>query len=241
MNPKIEVSALDCLTLRLFDVIDERNMPWLRAAGRNVAALFGPALVDLVPSYTTLMVHYDLRLMNSTQARNCLERAVDGLEEAKEPEEPSSALHCIPVWYDPSVGPELELIAERADLSTQHVIDRHCAHEYQVFALGFAPGFAFMGLVEERLATPRLKTPRKRVAAGSVGIADRQTAAYPLQSPGGWNLIGRTPVQLFDFQRDGYSLLRPGDRVRFEPIDRAAFLRLGGDDTAQATLEGNAA
>ncbi|MCQ4313392.1 5-oxoprolinase subunit PxpB [Pseudomonas stutzeri] len=235
MKPGIEVSAIDCLTLRLFEAIDERNMPWLRAAGRKITALFGPALVDLVPSYTTLMVHYDLSLMTSTQARACLARAVEGLEAA---EDAGGTLHRVPVWYDPSVGPELELIAGRAGLTVQQVIDSHCAHDYQVFALGFAPGFAFMGLVEERLATPRLKTPRKRVAAGSVGIADRQTAAYPLQSPGGWNLIGRTPMQLFDYQRDGYSLLRPGDRVRFEPIDRAGFLRLGGDDTAQATIEG---
>lgn len=238
MKPSIEVSAIDCLTLRLFDVIDERNMPWLRAAGEKVAAVFGPALIDLVPSYTTLMVHYDMGVMTSKQARTCLARAVEGLDAA---EDASGTLHRIPVWYDPSVGPELELIAERAGLTAQQVIESHCARDYQVFALGFAPGFAFMGLVEERLATPRLKTPRKRVAAGSVGIADRQTAAYPLQSPGGWNLIGRTPVQLFDYQRDGYSLLRPGDRVRFEPIDRAGFRRLGGDDTAQAAFEGTAA
>jgi len=111
------------------------------------------------------------------------------------------------------------------------VIRRHSEREYQVFALGFAPGFAFMGLVDERLAAPRISTPRKRVAAGSVGIAERQTAAYPVVSPGGWNLIGRTPSKLFDREREGYSLMQPGDTVRFAAIDHAEFITLGGDDT----------
>ena len=88
-----------------------------------------------------------------------------------------------------------------------------------------------MGLVDEILATPRLSTPRKRVAAGSVGIAERQTAVYPVVSPGGWNLLGRSPVKLFDRTIDGYSLMQPGDRVRFVPIDHAEFIRLGGDDS----------
>ena len=91
--------------------------------------------------------------------------------------------------------------------------------------------FAFLGLVDERLASPRLATPRKQVPAGSLGIADRQTAIYPLVSPGGWNLIGRSPVRLFDRELDGFSLWQPGDRVRFVPIERAEFIRLGGDDT----------
>ena len=137
----------------------------------------------------------------------------------------------IPVWYDRSVGPELAMLAARCGVTDEEIVRRHSGRDYQVFALGFAPGFAFMGLVEESLASPRLATPRKRVAAGSVGIAERQTAAYPALSPGGWNLIGRTPAPLFDRQRDGYSLLQPGDRVRFVAIGHDEFLKLGGDDT----------
>ena len=137
----------------------------------------------------------------------------------------------LPVWYDLSVGPELSLLSQRSGLAVEEVIRRHSEREYQVFALGFAPGFAFMGLVEEVLAAPRLNTPRKKVAAGSVGIAERQTAAYPVVSPGGWNLIGRTPAKLFDRHRDGYSLMQPGDTVRFEAVGHAEFINLGGDDT----------
>ncbi|MGU9808828.1 5-oxoprolinase subunit PxpB [Pseudomonas sp. LF135] len=228
MKPRIEVVAIDCLMVRLFDVIAEANMPWMLAATQRLREEFGAALVDLVPSYTTLMVHYDLTALTPAQARALIGQALTDLQPQAQG---SGQCHVLPVWYDLSVGPELSLLSQRSGLSVEDVIRRHSAHEYQVFALGFAPGFAFMGLVDEILATPRLNTPRKRVAAGSVGIAERQTAAYPVVSPGGWNLIGRTPAKLFDRERDGYSLMQPGDTVRFEAVGRAEFINLGGDDT----------
>lgn len=228
MKSRIEVVAIDCLMVRLFDAIAEANMPWMLAATQRLRSGFGAALVDLVPSYTTLMVHYDLTAVSPAQARELIEQALTDLQPQAQG---SGQCHVLPVWYDLSVGPELSLLSQRSGLAIDEVIRRHSAHEYQVFALGFAPGFAFMGLVDERLATPRLNTPRKRVAAGSVGIAERQTAAYPVVSPGGWNLIGRTPAKLFDRERDGYSLMQPGDTVRFESVDHAEFIKLGGDDT----------
>ncbi|NMZ02205.1 5-oxoprolinase subunit PxpB [Pseudomonas proteolytica] len=228
MKPRIEVVAIDCLMVRLFDAIAENNMPWMLAATRRLREGFGPALVDLVPSYTTLMVHYDLLALSPAQARELIDQALTDLQPQAQG---SGHCHVLPVWYDLSVGPELTLLAQRSGLAVDEVIRRHSQHHYQVFALGFAPGFAFMGLVEEQLAAPRLNTPRKRVAPGSVGIAERQTAAYPVESPGGWNLIGRTPAKLFDRERDGYSLMQPGDSVRFEAIGRAEFINLGGDDT----------
>jgi len=228
VTPRIEVVGIDSLMLRLFEDIDEAHMPWLLAAARRLREAFGPALLDLVPSYTTVLVQYDLRQLDDRQARACMAQALQGLEpeltgEARE-------LH-IPVWYDLCVGPELEALGQRSGLGVSGVIECHSSRLYHVFALGFAPGFAFMGLVDECLATPRLMTPRQQVPAGSLGIADRQTAIYPLVSPGGWNLIGRSPTRLFDRAMDGYSLLQPGDRVRFQPIERAEFVRLGGDDS----------
>ncbi|CRM15582.1 MULTISPECIES: 5-oxoprolinase subunit B family protein [Pseudomonas] len=228
MKPRIEVVAIDCLMVRLFNVIAEANMPWMLAATQRLRSGFGAALVDLVPSYTTLMVHYDLTALNPAQARELIDQALTDLQAQAQG---SGQCHVLPVWYDLSVGPELSLLSQRSGLAVSEVVRRHSAHQYQVFALGFAPGFAFMGLVDEILAAPRLNTPRKRVAAGSVGIAERQTAAYPVVSPGGWNLIGRTPAKLFDRERDGYSLMQPGDTVRFEPVERAEFINLGGDDT----------
>ncbi len=228
MKIRIEIVAVDCLMVRLFDTIDEANMPWLLAASRRLRECFGQGLIDLVPSYTTLMVHYDLRQLLASDARGLIAQALDGLQ----PDAGGSGrCHSLPTWYDHSVGPELKLLAQRSGLPIKEVIECHSSHEYQVFALGFVPGFAFMGLVEEILASPRLSTPRKRVATGSVGIAERQTAAYPQASPGGWNLIGRTPVRLFDHSLEGYSLLQPGDRVRFEAVSHDEFIRLGGDDT----------
>ena len=233
MKPRIEVVAIDCLMLRLFDEIAETNMPWMLAASERLRICFAEYLTDLVPSYTTLMVHYDGLALTPAQAR---ERIAQALTDLRPETQNLGQCHVLPVWYDLSVGPELALLAKRTGWSVSEVIRRHSEHQYQVFALGFAPGFAFMGLVEEALAAPRLATPRKRVATGSVGIAERQTAAYPVQSPGGWNLIGRTPSALFDREREGYSLMQPGDRVQFAPVSRAEFIRLGGDDTPQEVL-----
>ncbi|AZC80657.1 MULTISPECIES: 5-oxoprolinase subunit B family protein [Pseudomonas] len=227
MKIRIEVVAIDCLMVRLFDAIAEANMPWMLAASERLRAAFGGQLIDLVPSYTTLMVHYDLRALSPSQARELIDLALTDLTPDSRT---GGQRHVLPVWYDLSVGPELSLLSRRSGLSVNEVIRCHSEREYQVFALGFAPGFAFMGLVDEVLAAPRLDTPRKRVAAGSVGIAERQTAAYPVVSPGGWNLIGRTPSRLFDRERDGYSLMQPGDSVRFAAVDHAEFIRLGGDD-----------
>jgi len=228
MKLRIEVAAIDCLTLRLFDAIDEANVPWLLAAAEQLRAVFGPALIDLVPSYTTLMLHYDLTQLGDAQARALCQQALTDLR----PSATGSGRELsLPVWYHPSVGPDLEPLARQRGLGVEALIALHSGRAYSVFALGFAPGFAFMGLVDPRLASPRLATPRQAVAAGSVGIAERQTAIYPAVSPGGWNLVGRSPARLFDASLEGFSLLRPGDRVRFEPVPRDEFMRLGGDDT----------
>lgn len=227
MKPVIETSALDVLTIRLFDRIDEDNLPWLLAAAERLRAAFAEALIDLVPAYTTLMLHYDICQLDEAQARRLVLQSLQGPQPLRSGQ---GEQHHIAVWFDRSVGPDLQRIGQRSGLAAEEIIQRFCTRTYHAFALGFAPGFAYMGLVEPTLATPRLDTPRRRVPAGSLGIAERQTAIYPLVSPGGWNLIGRTPVRLFDRDRDGFSLLRPGDRVRFRPVDHSEFLDLGGDD-----------
>ncbi|MBD1550696.1 5-oxoprolinase subunit B family protein [Pseudomonas typographi] len=221
---QVEVVAIDGLMLRLFEAIDEANVPWLLAAAARVRGALGEALVDLVPAYTTLYVQYDLARLDAAQAHACLARALAGL--APEPVAAGQE-HVVPVWYDPSVGPELPVLAARSGLGVPGLIARHCGRAYTVFALGFTPGFAFMGLVEPVLAAPRLATPRQRVPAGSVGIGERQTAIYPSVSPGGWNLLGRTPWSLVDAQ--GTCRFSPGDRVRFEAVGRDRFVELGGD------------
>lgn len=225
---RLETVGMDALIVRLFAAIDEAHMPWILAADNALRQRFGEALIDLVPSYTTLLVHYDVVRLSQREARQWIDEALRGLKPASTE---TGREHRIPVWYDDSVGPELTRIAERLGVDTDEIVRRHAGRDYCAFALGFSPGYAFMGMVEEALATPRLKTPRQKVAAGSVGIAERQTAIYSMRSPGGWNILGRTAVELFDRERDEISLFRPGDRVRFEPISREAFIEQGGDTT----------
>ncbi|MDT4841246.1 TIGR00370: sensor histidine kinase inhibitor, KipI family [compost metagenome] len=174
------------------------------------------------------MLHYDLRKIGAREARALIAAVLDDLRPV---EEAAGREVALPVWYDPRVGPELERLSQRLDLSRKRIIELHSEREYRVFTLGFVPGFAFMGLLDEALSSPRLETLRQRVPGASVAIAERQTSVYPQPSPGGWNVLGRTPARLFDSSLQDHSLLRPGDRVRFVPIERSEFIRLGGDDS----------
>ncbi len=227
--PRIEAAGLDAWLVRLFDTIDEANLPWMAALTRACERALGAELVDLVPSYTTLLVVFDPLRLDPDAARRYIEAQLAAL--TPDGADDDGRRHELSTWYDTSVGPELPRLAERSGLSVNEVITCHSERVYRVFALGFAPGFAFMGLLDERLECPRLDTPRRRVPMGSVAVTGRQTAAYPAVTPGGWNLIGRTSATLFDRHRDGFSLLRMGDRVRFVSVDRAAFEAAGGDAT----------
>ena len=135
----------------------------------------------------------------------------------------------LPVYYSLESGPDLEIIAERGAISVEQVIEIHQQQEYRVYAIGFAPGFAYLGEVDERIAAPRLATPRQKVPRGAVAIADRQTAVYPAVSPGGWNLIGLCPQRMFDPAADPSMPVKVGDRIRFSAIDREQFLAQGGE------------
>lgn len=225
--PRLEPAGLDGWMVRLFDAIDQTNLAWLSALTRRCEATFGEVLVDLVPSYTTLLVIFDPLRLPPERVRLRLVELLHDLtpDEARD----GGEVRELPTWYDPSVGPDLERVARHSDMSVEQVIECHAGTTYRVFALGFAPGFAFMGLLDERLEVPRLDTPRQKVPVNSVAIAGRQTAAYPMVTPGGWNLLGRTSARLFDRDRDGFSLLQVGDRVCFVSVDRTTFAQQGGD------------
>lgn len=225
----LESAGLDGWIVRLFDTIEEQNLRWLAALSYRCEQAFGEALVDLVPSYTTLLIVFDPLAVSPSQARTTLCEILMDLE----PEEQTGQgqIHELPTWYDTSVGPELARVAKLSGEAVDDVIQLHSQQVYRVFALGFSPGFAFMGLVDPRLECARLDTPRRRVPPNSVALAGRQTAAYPVETPGGWNLLGRTSARLFDREREGFSLLRVGDQVRFVPVSREEFERDGGDTT----------
>ncbi len=174
-----------------------------------------PEILDFIPAYSSLFICYDPIKIIYAQIYSQLEALLNSPHEF-EPQ--SSRLIEIPTRYGGEFGPDLEFISQRSGLSESQVINLHASANYRVYMLGFVPGFAYLGSVPQEIAAPRLESPRTRVPAGSVGIAGRQTGVYPVESPGGWRLIGKTDVKLFDPTLDPPALLRPGDCVRFVPI-----------------------
>jgi len=179
-----------------------------------------PALVEVTPSYHCLMVEYDPVRIRPDQLE---ELVLGAVHEAHSSGPGPHRTVEIPVQYGGDAGPDLENVAAHTGLSPDEVIRRHCAGLYRVFGLGFSPGFPYLGGLETALHTPRLAQPRTKVPAGSVAIGGGQTGVYPAESPGGWQLIGRTPVRLFDPFRESPALLEPGDDIRFVPLDAASF------------------
>lgn len=232
---RIENAGPEALVLRFGESMDPTLVPLIRAATERLAPLRGATgeIHDLVPAYTTLMVCYDPVRNDFQSLSEIIRQRLAGLEASAGATEdhPRQAgrLVEIPVWYDPRVGPDLERVARYHGIHMEDVIERHSGRDYPVFAIGFAPGFAYLGDLDPSLATPRLDTPRERVPAGSVALAECQTAVYPIATPGGWNLLGRTPMTLFDPSMEGLCPLSPGDRVRFIPISRDQFLAAGGE------------
>lgn len=181
-------------------------------AGVRNAALAG--VLDVVPAYASFAVHYDARDVDAAAIIASLREIVSGSMDDDQFEE-DGRLVTIPVRYD---GADLAAVAEATGLTAEDVVARHVSVEYYVYMLGFSPGFAYLGDLDPALCLPRRELPRTRVPRGSVAIAGSQTAVYPQETPGGWHLIGTTELAMFDAGRDPPSLLRSGDRVRFQPI-----------------------
>jgi len=198
------------ILLELESVIDAA----VNARAIAIAAAIGnrrlSGVRDVIPTYRSVAIHFDPLTCDIDSLRRAVREAA-----ASPPASAGGSLVEVPVAYGGDNGPDLDDVAAFANVAARTVIDRHCAPEYRVFMLGFLPGFAYMGIVDESIAAPRKATPRTRIPAGSVGIAGRQTGVYPRPSPGGWQLIGRTSLDVFDPTREPASLFAPGDRVRF--------------------------
>lgn len=183
-----------------------------------------PGITEVVSAYASVTVFYDPVVLGESgvppyqQVCRMLEEAAGATMAV------SGSTIEIPVCYGGSRGPDLANVAAHAGISAEEVVALHSGGHYLVHAIGFAPGFPYLGGMPEKIATPRLLTPRSRVGAGSVGIAGAQTGVYPLESPGGWNIIGWTPVKLFEATRDPAALLKPGDRVRFVSVSEKEAL-----------------
>ncbi len=196
----------------------------VHALAAALLTALGSDRVECVPAYHTLTVHFD-PMQDDFET---LSAVIVGM-----PEESGHALQSarqisIPVCYDARLAPDLAAVAEHAGLSTETLVHLHSTADYRVYFLGFKPGFAYLGGLPEALHMPRRASPRLNVPAGAVGIGGAQTGIYPSPSPGGWQLIGRTPLSLFDVQKSPPSLLQPGDRLMVEVITFSEFIALGG-------------
>jgi inhibitor of KinA len=205
----LEVNAV---VQRLAVAVQARGVPFIR---------------DVVPALGGLALHFDPAFDG-----NCVEVATELIElclkEGISKSEDVLRTVQVPVCYEPEFAPDIEEVAQKTRLSIMEVQELHAAAEYRVLMMGFAPGHAYMGGLSAKLSVPRRATPRAVVAAGSIAIANEQTVVYPYAIPGGWNVIGRTPLAVFDTERQEPSLFASGDRVRFRAIDKAEFVKLVG-------------
>lgn len=226
--PRITPLGDRALTITFGSTIDDATHRRVRAATARLRDRPPPGLVDLVPAFASITLHYapeDVAASaphTSPFAHLCALIEQTLIDLSADDGAPSRLVE-IPVCYGGDLGPDLEEVAAAHGMRPGEVIAAHSAAEYRVYMIGFMPGFAYLGGLPDELTTPRRAAPRVAVPAGAVGIGGQQTGVYPMLSPGGWNLIGRTPLTMFDATRDEPSLLAAGDRVRFRPIDRATF------------------
>jgi KipI family sensor histidine kinase inhibitor len=223
--PRIESAAENAITVYFAEEPSEVLTRRIMGVVETIKGHFDDALIDSVPSYVTLVVVYDTSKLSRAQAHQllwtCVNTPRDTLAQAP-------CKHVLPVFYTEQYCPDLTRVAQLSDVSVNTIVEWHTACAYSVYAMGFAPGFAYLGELDERLQFPRLSTPRMRVPAGSVAIAERQTAVYPMASPGGWHVLGLCPSTMFDLHDDPSTPFTVGDEVVFEAIDEAQFLALGG-------------
>jgi len=192
--------------VQLLRLLQREPLPWVR---------------NIQPAYCSVMITFDATAIDHAEAQAKLSEYEKRAE--KLPVE-GAQLVDVPVCYGGEFGPDLDDVAAKHNLSPVKVIQLHCSRTYHAYFLGFAPGFAYLGNLAKEIVTPRLETPRKTVPPGSIGIAGHQTAVYPFATPGGWRLIGRTPLDIFQKDRDPMNWIAIGDQVRFRPISQHEFL-----------------
>jgi KipI family sensor histidine kinase inhibitor len=215
MFPTFAPCGDSALLVTLGDRIDLALNRRVHALARRLDEDPLPGLVAAVPGYTALLVHYDPLLLDYERVLAWAQAQTRRVQAADDDALPPPRRVEVPTLYGGEHGPDLDFVAAHCGLPPEEVVRRHTARDYPVYLIGFAPGFPYLGGLDESIAAPRLPSPRLKVPAGSVGIAGAQTGIYSVDSPGGWRLIGWTPLKLFDPARQPASLLAPGDLVRF--------------------------
>lgn len=211
-KPRIVALGDSAILIQLGDEIDLAVNRRVHALASLVEVSGIAGVIETVPAYATLLVHYDALVLSFTQIKNILREKVTQIQE-NESHKPRRVE--VPVRYGGELGPDLEAVASHCGLPVEDIIRIHSEKIYTVYMMGFTPGYPYMGKLDDALIMPRLKTPRTRAPVGTVAIAGSQTGIYSIESPGGWNLIGWTPLQLFDSNSDSPFLFAPGDEVKF--------------------------
>lgn len=223
----IVVVSENTLVILFKQTIEHENFKVISYLVNEIKREMGRFIVDIIPSYASIHITFDVLNISGLDFKHRLNNLLELCNYEAASVESKTAIH-IPVYYGEEVAFDLPFIADQARLTQQEVVQIHSDKVYDVYAIGFAPGFAYLGNVDASISTPRKETPRKKVAGGSLGIADQQTAIYPSESPGGWQIIGRTPVQLIDYSSDNLTQFSAGDKVKFDPISKAEYIELGG-------------
>ena len=218
--PHIRPAGDQAILVEFGTEIDSVLNRQVHAVARALAAAKIPGLGETVSSYCSLLIYYDPFALSLAQAASRVEEVIG---QTRTPEESSPTLKEVPVLYGGAGGPDLLFVAQLNRLSADEVVAFHSRETYLVYMVGSLPGFAAMGTVPEKIRTPRLSSPRTKVPAGSVGIGGIQTGIYAVESPGGWQLIGRTPLRLFDLRRHPPSFFQAGDYAHFYPIGEKEF------------------
>ncbi len=212
----IRAAGDSALLINLGNEIDEEINERVLSIAKRIEEEKIEGVREVVPTYTSIYVYYDPLIVSYEKLKFLLKNYLK-----EKPKEIRGKIVEIPVIYGGKYGPDIEFVANYNGLSVDDVIEIHTKPLYRVYMLGFLPGFAYLGGMDERIATPRLKTPRTRVPAGSVGIAGKQTGWYAIESPGGWRIIGRTPIRTFNPNKKTPSIVLPGDFVKFKAIEDA--------------------
>ncbi len=221
---KIKLASVDSLIIYFGNKIDNDIALKVKNAYNCLRNLKLEGIIEIVPSYTSIFITYDIFKYDFEAISKVLTSSVKETLEVKD----SSKLITIDVYYGIEVGLDLENMRKQTTLSIEEIIKLHSEKIYDVYAIGFLPGFAYLASVDEKIAFPRLSSPRKQIPKGSVSIADNQTAVYPQASPGGWNIVGRTAFEFFDKNLENLSPLTVGDRIKFNAISKEEFLKQGG-------------
>ena len=224
MKPTISPVGDRAISIDFGQVIDPTINRHIRQTIERIKALQLEGIIELVPTYCALLVEYDAMLYSYSEICNTIEPTLE--EGMTNTTNELVTVVEVPTVYGGEFGPDLSFVASHNHLSEDEVISIHSGTDYLVYMLGFIPGFTYLGGMDPRIATPRLSSPRTLIPAGSVGIAGEQTGTYPSDSPGGWQIIGRTPVTMYDMAKAQAALLNAGDYVRYVPIDESEFHRI---------------